>query len=203
MLDAMTNHSRATRLDRPSIVRQVGLAVVLGWSTILAGPTACMARSPAMALHPTGAPAQVTPPDTARGIIAVVGADPVTQVMLGRDRSRIVLRGPLRQTLARLSGMEVWVEGAAGAPALGGVPTLIPARFIVRAIDGRPVVDGVLEVSARGIRLVGQDGAVHSIDHVPAALAELAGHRVWVLLNPRGHIELFGDIDPTPNATGP
>lgn len=116
-------------------------------------------------------------PDTARGIVAVVGTSFESKVVLRGPEGRrpITLIGPQARVIGQLSGADVWVSG--NRDPYGQIRV---SRFVVRGVDGNPALDGTL--IARGDRLlvVTRDGQQHAIANPPAALREHVGARVWV-----------------------
>ena len=119
-----------------------------------------------------------------RGVVAVVGADPLSQVVVtaapGPGAREVAVVGPLRDELGALYGAEVEVRGRA---VVNGQP--VPARAIevasyeIVSVGGERLVVGVLEVKQgapwlAGSRLVG----------APAELSRAVGAKVWVVGRP-------------------
>lgn len=136
--------------------------------------------------------------DTLRGEVAVVGADPVAQVVLrpvGAPGADIVLTGPQASTIERLSGLEVWVRGRIET---NGHSRMEVRRFAVRALDGVPAVDGVLVTVDEGIALETGDGERLRLVHPPRQFRDLVGARVWVAGPLDRSPAAFGVITPAP-----
>ena len=96
-----------------------------------------------------------TPADTLRGEVAVVGADPLTRVVLRTDDRSITLEGPAVDQLRRVNGLTVRVDGSLRDDAM------TVTSFRVRAVDGLPAADGVLVVegdTAVLVRIAGEMG---------------------------------------------
>jgi hypothetical protein len=128
------------------------------------------------------------PLDTARGVVAVVGADPMTRVTLrGDPRGTLTLAGP--SSLSTLSGLELWVAGRQR----DGVYEV--KEFAVRAADGVPAIDGILTERAGALSLVRADGRLTAIASAPAAIRAFIGKRVWVTLL-GGEVTTFGVVGP-------
>ncbi len=138
----------------------------------------------------TGPEAGIMPgpaPDTLRGVIVLLGSDPMPRVALRADPGGpVTLRGA--PALATLTGLEVWV---AGARRDNGMDV---TDFAVRAADGVPAIDGVLEERDGGFSLV-RNGRTTAIGRAPAAIRPLIGKRVWVTMA-NGDVHTFGLIEP-------
>ncbi len=135
------------------------------------------------------APGSPSPVDTARGIIAIVGADPATEVVL-RPRAGgpdMVLSHPDQESLNRLSGLEVWVEGTKI-----GARHFVVLRFAVRGADGISALDGTLAQEGDRVVLVTADGRRLALAESPVALRHQIGARVWI----------SGPLDRAPNSFG-
>jgi hypothetical protein len=147
---------------------------------------------------------QAAAPDTLRGLVAVVGAEPGSWVVLrpATGGPEITLQGDPVRELRRLSGVEVQVEGQAGAGggAVAGPPgasagrSFTVQRFAVLAVDGIPAVDGVLEIEDDVAYLILTGGDRIRIAHLPAALRDQSGARVWLAGPLEGEIQAFGVI---------
>ena len=129
-------------------------------------------------------------PDTARGVIALVGAEPMVRVTLrGDPRGTLTLAGA--PSLSTLSGLELWVVGRQR----DGVFEV--KEFAVRAADGVPAIDGVLTERAGALSLVLPNGRSTAIAGAPAAIRPFIGKRIWVTLS-NGEVQTFGVIDASP-----
>lgn len=112
--------------------------------------------------------------DTLRGAVSVVGADPLTRVVLRTGDDQIRLEGPGAETLRRVNGLIVQVEGRLQDS------TMTVAGFHVRAADGLPAADGILEIEGDTAVLVTPAGERLRYAPAPSALRGQAGKRVWI-----------------------
>lgn len=112
--------------------------------------------------------------DTLRGTVAVVGADPLTRVVLRTGSTGIGLEGPAADTLRRVNGLVVRVEGRLQ----DSVMTV--TGFRVREADGLPAADGILEIEGDAAVLVTPTGERLRYAPIPSALRDVAGERVWI-----------------------
>jgi len=129
--------------------------------------------------------------DTARGIVAIVGAAPLTDVVLRTGSGAVRLAGAQLPQLRRLAGVELWVRGT---PVAAPRPSLEVAQFTVRAVDGVPALDGVLAEDQGRVVLVTADGRRQVLDHPPAQLRDQLGARVWITGTAPGEVASYGVI---------
>lgn len=116
--------------------------------------------------------------DTLRGIVRVVGSAADEQVIVRPDAGgpMITLLGDQTTMLGRLSGVEIWVSGVRNS-----ARSLTVDRFLVRAVDGIPAMDGKLVSRDGGVAIVTTaDHAEHPIVNPPSALRARVGSRVWL-----------------------
>lgn len=151
----------------------------------------------------TAEPGETAPAgaDTLRGTIAVVGSLPAPMVTLrrGDGEPSVLLRGDATEKLSGLDGIEVQVRGALGAPSALPGPTLEVESFRVRAVEGRPAVDGVVERSPDGgLRLRVAGGEAIPLEDPPGGIADRIGARVWAVGPPGGPVEAYGVIAADP-----
>lgn len=168
---------------------------------VVALGTAC-APAPRRAVVPAAAP------DSARGVVRVVGAVPQPAVVLEAAGGHgVELTGPLAPELALLDGAVVTVHGPAAVPPVplgsGGRAIAVRAYVIDSIAGGVPVV-GVLERAGAGAVV----GGVPIADP-PPDLLRLAGGKVWVI-GTRGsdgalRVDAYGSLVPaaTPPRTRP
>jgi hypothetical protein len=170
------------RVPRPAAAAvATGLAVLaLGVMGVLA---ACGTN------HQAGAGPMAA--DTLHGMVEVVGAEPLTRVVLRTAHGDVVLAGHYAEPLRNASGIEVW---AAGRLAADG--SMLLDAFRVRAVDGVPAVDGVLELDGAGAVLVTADGDRIRFSTAPVGLRALAGQRVWISGPPGGEPRSWGSLGP-------
>lgn len=130
--------------------------------------------------------------DTLRGILTLEGAPPAVRVMLVTAAATwpVGLGGMAVSDLLRLDGLEAVVRGVRAGPGDFAVTS-----FSVRAIDGIPVVDGVLENEGGVWSVRGPDEERRMLPRVPTPLQAFVGSRVWVALEP-GASPAFGVITP-------
>jgi hypothetical protein len=67
--------------------------------------------------------------------------------------------------------------------------------FSVRAADGVPAMDGMLQAQSDQLVLILSDGSREPVANPPDALRELIGHRVWIAQK-NGETRGFGAIEP-------
>lgn len=164
-----------------------------------AAPTRDADRTP-----PAGAPARPVPQapatsaapqspvDTLRGIVAVVGSQPMTSVVVRPPAGRsVAIIGPLAMEIRRAAGAEVWVSGARGPAGLEA------ARYAIRSVDGQVAVDGTLATDGNGLVLVTPSGR-RAIARPPAALRGMIGARVWLVGALDGPIASYGVLREPP-----
>lgn len=132
--------------------------------------------------------------DTARGIVAVVGAIPTTRVVVRLARGgTLTVTGSLADEIGKASGAEVWVSGRKVNDR-----TLEVARYAVRTVDGVAAVSGALNVDRDHLVLVTQDERRLVIAHPPASLRDHVGARVWISGDLGGTINAFGVLRSKP-----
>lgn len=163
--------------------RGFSLVVVVGLSvTCCASRTERQAAPPA-AVDTAGPPAPNTPQvvpsgDTVvRGIVAVVGADPLAQVVLASGGRDVAVVGALRAELGTLHGAEVEVRGRpVGNPQ--GMPSraIEVTRFEILTIAGERPTVGLLEARADDLWLAGR-----RLLGAPDELRRAVGAKVWVI----------------------
>jgi hypothetical protein len=128
--------------------------------------------------------------DTARGIVEVVGAEPMSWVSLRTDDGPVQLDGDATASLRRASGAEVWVSGS-----LGEDGRLRVESFRVRSVDGVAAIDGILEVDGDAVVLVTADGERVRYAPTAAGLRALEGRRVWIAGEPGGEPRSWGALE--------
>ena len=116
--------------------------------------------------------------DTARGVVAVVGAEPLTRVVLRLPGGELEVGGEAAGELRAAEGLEVAVSGH------WDQGRVHPAAWRVRALGDLPAFDGTLEVAGDSAVLVTPDGIRHAFPAAPAALRALAGRHVWIAAPP-------------------
>lgn len=128
--------------------------------------------------------------DTARGVLEVVGAEPLTRVALRTAEGQLPLSGPAADTLRMASGIEVWVSGAHHEDG-----SLRVDSYQVRSVAGVPATDGVLELDGDAAVLVTATGERVRFTPAPAGLRGLEGRRVWIAAPPGSEPQSWGVLD--------
>ncbi len=126
--------------------------------------------------------------DTIRGIVTLIGTEPARQVVLRSGGNTVALSGMATTGIHRLSGNEIVVRGLKVTPR-----DIVVSDYIVRAADGVPAVDGILEDGAT-LRLTDGSGR-KQLPSVPAALRGMEGTRVWLAFREgRAQADAYGII---------
>jgi hypothetical protein len=131
-------------------------------------------------------PAPAAAADTVRGTVEEVGSEPGTWMVLRTAGGPVIRLNGERPLLRAVVGLEVMVRGTPGA---GGFAV---REVHVRASNGVPAVDGVLDRREGGYVLVTKDRGTLPIPHLPEALRGMIGGRVW----------LAGPLDRPPDSSG-
>ncbi|HUG40632.1 MAG TPA: hypothetical protein VMM12_09110 [Longimicrobiales bacterium] len=130
-------------------------------------------------------------PDTLRGVVAITGADPLTQVVLRpAGGAPVTLTGPIADSLRGAVGLVVVVAGRRDGSALE------PRTFRVAGLDDLPAADGRLEIEAGAAILVTADGERLRYPGAPEALRRLAGRHVWIAGEPGREPQQWGVLAP-------
>jgi hypothetical protein len=126
--------------------------------------------------------------DTVRGIAAVTGSTPFTQVVVRPSPERAVrITGPLANEIGIASGADVWVRGRRV-----NERTIEATEYAVRSVDGIPALTGRLAAEGDRLVLVTDDGRRHAIARPPEPLRGLIGARVWITGNPPTAVATYG-----------
>ena len=115
--------------------------------------------------------------DSVRGVVTIIGAEPMRQVVLRVDGNNVALRGMATSGLGRLAGTEVMVRGVQITPR-----DIVVSDYLVRASAGVPAWDGTLDEDG-ALRLTDGSGRKR-LPSVPSALRGMVGARVWVAYKP-------------------
>jgi hypothetical protein len=139
-----------------------------------------MARAQALKMM-GGASGGRTRGDTLRGVVTLVGNEPVRQAALTLPNgTTITLSGMATTGMARLAGTEIVVRGMRISPR-----DVVVSDFVVRAVNGAPAYDGKLEGAPGNWSLQLTDGSGRKrLASVPSALQGRVGYRVWISSNP-------------------
>lgn len=175
-------------------------ALVLPMLVVLLG--ACARPSAATAgAQGRGPTAEGVSLDTVRGVVRVVGASPMTAVLLATAAGdRVSVSGRATDALRRLAGLEVTATGrrtgardAMAAPR--GLPVFEADRFVVRASDGVPAHDGILLRQRDRWELLLDDGRRVAVAALPPSLGARVGRRVWLAGALEGAPVAYGVIE--------
>lgn len=129
--------------------------------------------------------------DSARGVVAITGADPMTLVVLRHDDgSTTTLAGPVADTLRQAAGLDVSVTGRRTEDGLEAT------AFRVLRLERLPATDGRLELDDDVAVLLTADGRRVRFPAAPAALRGLAGRRIWIAAEPGGEPRSWGLLEP-------
>jgi hypothetical protein len=188
----MSEARRVSAGHRP-LRRPVALGVLATLSAILA--SCAHARTGA-----TVAPevAEVAD-DSIVGTVAVVAAAPDEHVVIRTPagvRRLVATHGSDSVALSRLSAVEIVARGRAEAD------RFVASSFLVRRVDGQPVVDGVLRSSNGRLFIDTADGS-REVGHPPRALLALIGSRVWLGGSLEAGPTSFGVIIPVRRGSAP
>lgn len=116
-----------------------------------------------------------TPPSMLRGVIAVKGTsfEQRIEIQRGDEVTPLTANATDSAALVRLAGVEVetrgWLEQR----------VMRVASFTAWSVNGSPVIDGIVHVDGRNVKLETPKGTV-SLGNPPDALRIMAGARVWV-----------------------
>lgn len=118
--------------------------------------------------------------DTVRGVVALIGDATAPQLVLHQREGDIdiALSGMATTGMSRLVGTEIMVRGFKVAPR-----DVVVSDYVVRAVNGVPAFDGILDQvdGAWGLTLTDGTGRKR-LPVVPPMLRSLPGLRVWVSL---------------------
>lgn len=131
-----------------------------------------MARAFAAKLTGAGSGADRAKGDTARGQLVWQGTEPARSVVLRIGNTTVALSGMATTGMSKLVGSEVVVRGVRITPR-----DIVVSDFFVRAADGVPAYDGVLQPDG-SLRLT--DGSGVRRVPLPGALQGMSGARVWI-----------------------
>ena len=123
---------------------------------------------------------------TIAGSVHVTGRDEASLILVTDDGFEVALRGAGAARLARVDGADVEVRGSWNSD-----QSFTVSDFLVRKVDGVPVMDGVLismddfvddahTNAALVFALALTRGGTVILSDPPAALTEHLGARVWV-----------------------
>ena len=116
-----------------------------------------------------------------------MGADPATWLaIVPRPGRELRLEGNI-DALRSILGAQVWISGYTN----GGFNV---EQFEVRAVNGKPVDDGVVVVESSGVAIKTRAGATRQIPNAPPALRALSGKRVWVTRPVANQAPSYGQI---------
>lgn len=133
------------------------------------------------------------PADSARGVVALSGSAPGTRAVLMVDggRTTVALTGIGVEGLSALVGAEVVVRGMRVSPR-----DIVVSAYMVRAVKGFAVLDGVLRKNERGafsLELTDKSGT-RPLSAVPPLLQPAVGSRIWIDVNNGARPQTYGVI---------
>ncbi len=138
--------------------------------------------------------------DTTSGIVKSLGTAATSQLTLlpNSGGGKIALTGPDLAALGRTNGAEVWMTGTlrSGPGRPLAARSMEVERFVVRAVDGVTVTDGMLVADGDAVVLVASDGKRHRLVTPPSALQSQVGARVWIAGRMDREPSTFGVIIP-------
>jgi hypothetical protein len=125
------------------------------------------------------------------GHIRLAGSTPLEQVLIkpeGADDVELIITGPYRDELHRLSGAKVRAIGSRVDD------NLSVSSYEIQEIGGHTPVVGTLEVRDGVISILQARGAPVILETIPARLLVQAGAKVWVILDANGAVAGYGVI---------
>ena len=131
--------------------------------------------------------------DSVRGIVTVIGSDPMRQVVLRSTSGGVTfaMSGMVTSGMSQLEGLELVLRGVLVSPR-----DIVVSSYVVRAANGVPAFDGILtgENDAWSLQLTDGSGR-RRIPVVPSTLREANGRRVWIAVDPNSNaVQSFGLI---------
>lgn len=138
---------------------------------------------------------------TVRGVVRVVGSEPLTTVVLrpNDDGAGVAIIGSLSAEIGSLDGVEVSARGAAVEHHPPTPPRAVDVRsYDVVAVGSLPARSGRLVGHSAALWLVGTSDSVELANPVPKQLMGMAGRRVYVagtLEAGKLHVQAFGALE--------
>lgn len=165
---------------RPKRLVPVLVGVVCLAAAAACNDTAAPNRSPSILSAPEPTLFTIT------GSVHVTGRDDASLILTTDDGSEISLTGAAAERLVRVDGADVEIRGTWNSDESFAVND-----FLVRKVDGVPVMDGVLVSlddyvddahtnAAIVYAIVLTRGGMVTLNNPPAALTDHLGARVWV-----------------------
>ena len=136
-----------------------------------------------------------SPEDTAvqvTGRVRLAGSAPMPQVVIEPDdpaADAFEVRGAYRSEMMNLEGARVRAGGV-----LDESRRLIVSEYEILEIAGHVPVVGTLRTDDGRFFLEGPDGETVRIENPPDAFSELAGAKIWVIIDERGAVGGYGVI---------
>ncbi len=130
--------------------------------------------------------------DSARGVVALIGGSTAPQLVLHTSGNvDVALSGMATAGMSKLAGVEVVVRGFKVS-----TRDVVVSDYIVRAMNGVPAFDGILNSAGASWELTLTDGSGKKrLSVVPPTLRTAVGTRVWVSLRPGNNTpDAFGLI---------
>lgn len=128
--------------------------------------------------------------DTVRGVITLLGDTPPKRPALRAGESIITLSGMATRELPKLEGKDVMIRGIKITPR-----DVVVSDYVVRGVNGAPVLDGRLEQTDGVWHLRLTDGTGQKrISALPGPLRALEGTRVWMAMHDGAAPTTYGII---------
>jgi len=138
-------------------------------------------------------------PESVEGRVRVVGNMPFSQAVVQPDTGDgLIVTGPYRSEIQRLSGARVRVTGRYTEPQFAET-TLEASSYEILSVDGdRPRI-GRLERDEDGYFLQSPTGVALRVGHVSEPLSARLGALMWVVLDEYDGVARYGILrDPVP-----
>jgi len=119
--------------------------------------------------------------DSVRGVVALIGGSAAPHLVLHTSGNiDVALSGMATAGMSKLAGVEVVVRGFKVS-----TRDVVVSDYVVRAKNGVPAFDGILNAAGGGWELALTDGTGRKhLSLVPSPLRPATGTRVWVSLRP-------------------
>lgn len=172
-------------MREPALAAAVALGLCAAGSVALSA--ACAHEGDRMETAPAtiGRPG----PDTITGRVRRAGSVPFVRTLVEEEGEAVAVTGERESEVARLAGARVRVSGKRTEGPMG--PELRATSYAILSVDGEVPEVGILRREADGWRLVRGPGDTLALRVVPESFAELAGARIWLVLE-RGAVTRHG-----------
>lgn len=141
--------------------------------------TACGGRtSQNAAPSQSDAEAEAMAGDTLEGVVSVVGADPMAEVVIRSDSRTTAVTGALQDEIGRVSGARVRIWGPAAAGRVAAASAIDATGYEILEVAGEKPYVGLLQSRGAELWLLGER-ELHILDP-PTELRQLVGAKAWV-----------------------